>query len=68
MSSIQKFAFLPKKVWHMQTKDFRYCKIWLVWYWDCGEQRKGTLYALNNDINAEPLVSHRFLRTNTNKW
>ena len=68
MATKQKFAFLPKIVWKMKTRDFHYGIIWLCWYWDKGKQNNETLYHSLADDGKEPMVSHRYLRTSTNFW
>lgn len=65
--TVQRFAWLPITVWNMKTKDFEYTFIWLCWYWDTGKQNSSTLYRLT-DEDKPPMMSHRFLRTNTNRW
>ncbi|MDD3450950.1 hypothetical protein [Sulfurimonas sp.] len=68
MATIQKFAFLPKIVWTMKTRDYHYGIIWLCWYWDEGKQNNTTSYYRLTDDNEEPMKSHRYLRTHTNRW
>ena len=69
MSTTQKFAFLPKFVWDMQTKDYHWEIIRLCWQWDTGKQDdKKSYYRLTDDDNEEPMKFHRYLRTHTNRW
>ena len=62
----QKFAWKPKKVWNMKTRDFRYTWIWLCWYWDDGSTDEGdTFFCLSS---GEPMTNERYCRSNTNTW
>ena len=68
----QKFAWLPKMVWNMKTKDYRYTLIWLCWYWDDGSNEKdkpSCYHRLSDDPYEDTRLWDRHrVRSTTNLW
>lgn len=69
IKTIEKFAWLPKRVWNMKRQHYRYTYVWFGWYWDSGEQTcKTNFYRLSDDPYETPMQLNRYCRSNTNKW
>jgi len=79
MKSVEKFAWLPKIVYHLQM-GFK-IPIWLMWYWQpVFEDKEDEEFWKSKDNeqpffniqSGEPLVSSRRfdepVRSSTNKW
>jgi len=65
----EKFAWLPKRVWNMKSRNYKYTIIWLCWYWDDRESKcEINFYRLSEDPYETPMQHKRYCRTNTNKW
>lgn len=65
--SSQKFAWRPKLVWNMKTRDFYFQLIWLCWYWDDGYDSEAIFYRLT-DEDETPMSHKRYTRTSNNYW
>jgi len=64
--SKQKFAWTPKRVWNMKTKDYHFSYIWLCWYWDDGYDSNDVFFRLT-DEDEFPMTHKRYTRLN-NIW
>ena len=67
--TIEKFAWLPKKVYVMKgmNEDYRNSWVWLVWYWEDTYKDVDAYYMLSSNTDRR-LVSRTYTRTTNNKW
>ena len=72
--SIQKFAWIPMRVWDIRTRDYGYIIVWLSWYWvEEGKEKEpdkpSNYHFLSDDINEDTRLWYRNkCKTNTNRW
>lgn len=60
----QKFAWKPKKVWNMRTKNEHFSWIWLCWYWNDGYDSDEIYYTYKD----EKITLRRYTRMRSNYW
>lgn len=62
----QKFAWIPKLVWNMKTKHYKYTWIWFCWYWEKNYDSDARFFSLVEKDNVL-MLHHRLTRIN-NYW